>query len=278
MFATGRGAPSFHSKDMKTWEPGPPVITERPEWVAQAVPGARGTNFWAPDVIHRGDKYYVYYSVSTFGRNTSAIGVATNPTLDPNDPNFKWTDQGVVVQSKQSDDFNTIDPAVTVDAEGKMWLAFGSFWSGIKLIELDPATGRRIAPDSPMYSLAHYGSIEASFIYRSGDYYYLFVNWGLCCRGVNSTYNIRIGRSKTITGPYLDKDGKDMLKGGGSLLLATDGPFVGPGHAGIIKEGDKEFLSMHFYDATERGQSNLAIRPLSWDADGWPKVGEWPAQ
>jgi arabinan endo-1,5-alpha-L-arabinosidase len=275
-FSTGRGVLSHHSKDLKTWEAGPPVVPERPEWIAQAVPAARGNSFWAPDVIHQGDRYMLYYSVSTFGKNTSAIGLVTSPTLDPDDPAYKWTDHGPIVQSKQSDDFNTIDPCVTVDADGKMWLAFGSFWSGIKMVELDPATGKRIAPDSPMYSLAHYSSIEAPFIHRSGEYYYLFVNWGMCCRGVNSTYNIRVGRSRTITGPYLDKDGKDMLKGGGTLLLETDGPFVGPGHAGIVNEGGREWLSMHFYDATERGASMLAIRPLTWDPDGWPRVADAP--
>ncbi len=274
IFCTGRGLPSFHSKDLINWESGPRPFTSPPPWVAEAVPGNRGLNFWAPDVIHLGDRYLLYYSVSTFGKNTSAIGLATNPTLDPADSHYRWTDQGIVVQSSDRDHFNAIDPAVAQDAEGNLWLSFGSFWSGIKMIPLDPKTGKRIAPDSPMYSLAHYDSIEAPFIYRHGGYYYLFVNWGMCCRGVNSTYNIRVGRSKKITGPYLDKDDKDLLRGGGSLLLTTDGPFIGPGHAGILRDGGRYWLGCHFYDATERGAGTFAIRPLGWGEDGWPVVRE----
>lgn len=273
VFFTGRGVRSYHSKDLVKWEPGPPVFTNALPWVAEAVPLNRsGLNFWAPDIIHLGDRYLLYFSVSSFGKNTSAIGLATNPTLDPNDPKYQWTDKGIVVRSSDREDFNTIDPAVTLDADGKLWLAFGSFWGGIKMIQLDPATGKRIAPDSPIYSLAHYASIEAPFIYHHEGYYYLFVNWGMCCRGANSTYNIRVGRSQKITGPYLDKDGKDLLVGGGSLLAETDGPFIGPGHAGILKEDDKYWLSMHFYDGTQRGASMLAIRPLHWSADGWPTL------
>jgi arabinan endo-1,5-alpha-L-arabinosidase len=152
-------------------------------------------------------------------------------------------------------------------------MSFGSYWSGIKLIELDPATGKRIAADSQIYSLAYNKSIEASYLYRHGDFYYLFVNWGKCCSGVNSTYNIRVGRSGKITGPYLDKEGKDLLQNGGTLLLDTDGPFIGPGQTGIFQEADKTLISMHYYDGTRRGASLLAIRPLNWDEQGWPVVG-----
>ena len=126
--------------------------------------------------------------------------------------------------------------------------------------------------DSPLHSLAHTKAIEAPCIYRHDDYYYLFVNWDICCRGVNSTYNIRVGRSRDITGPYLDKDGVDLSHGGGTLLLTTDGAFIGPGHAGIFEESETFWFSCHFYDGTERGASKLAIRPLRWTTDGWPAV------
>jgi arabinan endo-1,5-alpha-L-arabinosidase len=196
IFCTGRGTPSFHSKDLVAWERGPQTFTKSPQWVAQAVPGNRsGLDFWAPDVIRFRDKYLLYFSVSTFGKNTSAIGLATNVTLDPCDPAYEWKDCGIVIQSSPRDDFNAIDPAVTADADGNLWLSFGSFWGGIKLIQLDPATGKRIAPDSPVHALAHYDSIEAPFIYQRNGVYYLFLNWGMCCRGVNSTYNMRGGRT-----------------------------------------------------------------------------------
>lgn len=278
VFYTGNGTPSWHSKDLKNWEAGPRVFAQTPDWVREAVPAFRGGGFWAPDVTREGDRYLLYYSASTFGRNGSAIGVATNPTLDPSDPDYKWTDQGLVVKSQQGDDFNTIDPAIIHDADGGLWLSFGSFWSGIKLIQLDPATGKRISPDSTMYSLAHYNTIEASFIYYHDGYYYLFVNWGFCCRGANSTYEIRIGRCKKITGPYLDQDGNDMLTGGGTKFLGTDGAFIGPGHAGILKDGDKYWFSCHFYDGTKPPSGgSLAIRPLTWKADGWPVAEEVPS-
>jgi arabinan endo-1,5-alpha-L-arabinosidase len=271
LFYTGRGVPSYHSKDLIKWESGPRVFTNALAWVTNAVPGNRGgMDFWAPDIIHFGNQYLLYYSASTFGKNISAIGLATNPTLDPGDPQYQWTDHGLVVQSGEYDDFNTIDPAITQDAGGGLWLAFGSFWSGIKLIQLDPATGKRIAPDSPIYSLAHYNSIEAPYIYPHGNHYYLFVNWGLCCRGANSSYEIRVGRSDGITGPYLDQNGVDLLHGGGSLFLATNGRFIGPGHAGIISEGGTNWFSCHFYDGERNGMSALGMGQVQWDADGWP--------
>jgi arabinan endo-1,5-alpha-L-arabinosidase len=275
VFITGRNTPSFHSKDLVNWTSGPRANANAPAWVAEAVPANRGADFWAPDVIKVGEKYLLFYSASSFGKNTSAIGVASNPTLDPDDPACKWTDGGIVVQSRENDDFNTIDPAAFLDADGRLWLSFGSFWSGIKLIELNPATGRRVAADSPMYSLAHWDAIEAPYIYRHDGHYYLFASLGMCCRGVNSTYHTRVGRAEKVTGPYLDKDGKDMLDGGGTMVVDTVGPFIGPGHAGIIEKDGKSWFSCHFYDGTTpRGISRLSIRPLTWDAAGWPVVGE----
>jgi arabinan endo-1,5-alpha-L-arabinosidase len=271
LFSTGVGINSWRSKDLMIWQAGPRVFTNIPAWRTNAVPGNRG-HLWAPDVIHLNARYLLYYSVSTFGKNTSAIGLAINPTLDPDDPNFAWTDQGIVVQSHSTNEFNTIDPAVTLDVEGNLWMSFGSFWSGLKLIQLDPATGKRIAPDSPMYSLAHQEAIEAPFIHRHGGHYYLFINWGICCRGTNSTYNIRAGRSGKITGPYLDKAGVDLLRGGGTLVMDSVGPFIGPGHAGIFSEGGTNWFSCHFYDGTRRGAPTLAVRPLHWDAEGWPAM------
>jgi len=181
-----------------------------------------------------------------------------------------------VVQSRENDDFNCIDPCACQDSDGKLWLSFGSFWSGIKLIELNPATGLRIAPDSPMYNLAHWDGIEASYLYHHDQHYYLFVAWGMCCRGIHSTYNTRVGRADKIRGPYLDKDGKDMLLGGGTLLAGNDGPMIGPGQAGIFEENGKFWFSSHFYDATANGDSRLSIRSLTWSADGWPELGKLP--
>ena len=272
VFYTGNGIPSVHSKDLVKWESGPVVFTDTPAWVAESVPAHRGNKFWAPDVIHLGNRYLLYYAVSTWQKNTSAIALATNPTLDPHDPRYRWTDRGIVIQSHEHDDFNTIDPAVTLDAEGGLWLVFGSYWSGIKLMALDPTTGKGLANGEALHSLAHSGSIEASYIYQHGEFYYLFVNWGQCCRGTNSTYSIRIGRSRAITGPYVDKDGVDMLHGGGSLFLGTEGPFIGPGHAGIVTVGNTDWFSCHFYDGDQAGKPALGIGRVHWESDGWPRL------
>jgi arabinan endo-1,5-alpha-L-arabinosidase len=271
LFATGNGIISWRSKDLLTWAAGPRVFTNPPAWTTNMVPGNRGY-FWAPDVIHVRNLYLLYYSVSTWGKNTSAIGLATNPTLDPAATTYAWTDAGLVIASKPEDHFNAIDPAVTLDGSGNLWLAFGSFWSGIMLVQLDPTTGRRLAPDSPLYSLASNEQIEAACIYPHRGHYYLFVNWGACCRGTNSTYNIRVGRSDRITGPYLDRNGADLLAGGGGLLLGSSGNFIGPGHAGIVSRDGADWLSCHFYDGTRGGMPTLALLPLRWDTNGWPEV------
>jgi len=277
LFATGNGIVSWRSKDLLTWGAGPQVFTNPPAWTTNAVPGNRGY-FWAPDVIHVRNQYLLYFSVSTWGKNTSAIGLATNPTLDPAATNYAWIDAGPVIRSKAEDQFNAIDPAVTVDRGGYLWLAFGSFWSGIRMIQLDPKTGKRLAPDSPIYSLAHYDSIETSYLYQHDGYYYLFVNWGMCCRGANSTYSIHVGRSKKVTGPYLDRKGKDMLYGGGTLLLDTTEPYFGPGHSGIIVDNGTTWFSCHYEaspDSSIPGQrrgSRLAVMPLRWTVDDWPQL------
>lgn len=274
VFCTGRGVPSWHSKDLAHWERGPNVFRSAPPWVAKAVPANRFMNYWAPDVAFVNGRYLLYYAASAFGKNISGIGLATARTLDPNDPAYGWTDQGMVIASTVEDDFNAIDPAIFHDQNGGLWLTFGSFWSGIRMIQLNPETGKRIAPNSPIYYLAHHDSIEASYLYQHDGWYFLFVNWGMCCRGVNSTYSIHVGRSRKVTGPYRDRQGHDMLLGGGSLFLDSTPPYIGPGHAGIIVVNGTNWFSCHYEAVAGAGRgSRLAVMPMHWTKNNWPEVG-----
>ncbi len=283
-FHTGPGILSSSSADKLFWSAGPRVFGTPPAWTTGAVPGFQDT-FWAPDILYFNSRYHLYYSVSTWGSQVSAIGLATNPTLDPADPGYLWTDQGIVIESGNGSAYNTIDPGVSWDADGNLWLVFGSYWMGIYLVQLDPATGLRISPDSKTYRLAWNNSIEAACIYQKNGYYYLFVNWGSCCSGVNSTYNVRVGRSAKITGPYLDAKGIDMATGGGTLFMRASGKFTGPGHIGVLAEGESELFSFHYYDANAwsgghnaYGTAKLGLAPLFWSASGWPyQTNDWSA-
>jgi glycosyl hydrolase family 43/concanavalin A-like lectin/glucanase superfamily protein len=280
VFSTGTGIASKSSADRVNWSTGPSVFATPPAWTGAAVPGFTD-NFWAPDVIFHNGQYYLYYSVSTFGSQVSAIGLATNPTLDPANPGYLWTDQGPVIQSTAGSTYNTIDPGVMVAADGRMWMAFGSFWTGIKMIELDPATGKRISPTSTVYSLATHNpstAIEAACLIQRSNYYYLFVNWDTCCSGLDSTYNIRIGRSTNVTGPYLDRNGVSMTANAGTLFLESSGRYIGPGHAGVMVEGETNWFTWHYYDGNNNGSARLGLSRLSWDTNGWPHVtNNWNA-
>ena len=177
-----------------------------------------------------------------------------------------------MIRSVSGNNYNAIDPNVATESDGTTWLAFGSFWSGIKMIRLDAATGLPEA-DAELYSLAnHTAGIEAPFLHRQGAYWYLFVSWDRCCQGANSTYNIRVGRSAKITGPYVDSKGVDMLKGGGDLIDDGDTRWKGPGHSAILVDRDTVFLVNHAYDAQANGASVLWIRPLYWTASAWPTL------
>jgi arabinan endo-1,5-alpha-L-arabinosidase len=272
-FSTGNFLASRYSTNLVDWQRGPAVFSQSPAWAKNAVAGNRG-HFWAPDLICMAGRYYLYYSVSTWGSTVSSIGLATNDSLDPADPRFRWADQGPVVTTSSQDNYNAIDPSVMLDRDGRLWMAFGSYWSGVKLIELNPQTGHRITTNSPLYSIAWNDSIEAACLVNEKEYYYLFVNWGQCCRGTNSTYQIRVGRSREVTGPYLDKAGRDLMLKGGSLFLGTKGKEIGPGHAALLRSRGKAYVSYHFYDGAQDGRPSLRIRSLEWNKAGWPEPGE----
>jgi arabinan endo-1,5-alpha-L-arabinosidase len=266
-------APMFCSPDLRRWTFCGNVFDRVPEWALEDVPEARG--IWAPDISYWRGRYRLYYSVSTFGKNRSVIGLATNRTLDPRSPDYRWVDEGKIVGSTEDDDWNAIDPNLAVDAEDRQWLVWGSFWGGIKMRRVDPETGKLSASDTTLYSLASRRplkppAIEAPFIVKRSGYYYLFVSFDLCCRGKDSTYRIMVGRARTITGPYVDKDGTPMMRGGGSLVLAGSASWPGVGHEAVLADSGSDYLVFHAYDATT-GRPRLQISTIVWEK-GWPRA------
>jgi arabinan endo-1,5-alpha-L-arabinosidase len=256
-FGTGQQGPTHGAIRVKTspdglaWTDAGVIGKGPPEW-AQAALGFKPLNVWAPSISRRGGTFFLYYCLSSFGDNASAIGLMTNTAF--------------------------IDPFRIDASEGRAWLAFGSFWSGIKLSELNPETGKLISADGLPIAVASRrgGAIEASSLLEHDGKFYLFVSFDQCCKGVASTYNIRVGRADRIEGPYRDKDGKDMMDGGGALVLATTGRFIGPGGQEAVKTSKGDWLAYHYYDGEAFGASKLQFSPISWTADGWPELGPLP--
>ena len=265
VFTTGQGLPVLRSPDLLEWSTVDAVFATKPSWITTTNPSDPNV-LWAPDISYFGGMYHLYYSASTFGSQRSCIGHATTLSLEAP----AWTDRGAaVICSTEADTWNAIDPALAIDADGQAWLAFGSFWSGLKLIPLDE-DGDRVGAD--MYALATRPNtaVEAPFIVRHGDYYYLFESVDSCCQGSSSTYKQMVGRSTSITGPYVDRDGTPLLSGGGTLLLQGDDRWRGPGHNAVIATPFGHVNVYHSYDADAGGAPTLRISVLSWDADGWP--------
>jgi arabinan endo-1,5-alpha-L-arabinosidase len=293
IFCTGNGIAMWSSVDRVHWKAEKPVFATAPQWAVDTIPGFKG-HIWAPDISLYKGTYYLYYSVSAFGKNTSAIGVATNTTLHTDDPAYKWVDHGKVIQSiPGKTNWNAIDPNLTTDKDGTPYLVFGSFWDGLKLVKLnkdrlsvaeDPdkiptiATCRKaISENLPAVDGnpvdAGGNAIEAPFIFKHDKYFYLFASIDYCCKGPKSTYKMIIGRSKNLKGPYLDKDGIAMNKGGGSILLTGDTNWYGVGHNGVSTFDGADYIIFHGYDAADRGISKLRVEKLDW-VDGWPVVGK----
>jgi arabinan endo-1,5-alpha-L-arabinosidase len=276
VFATGSASeaaqlPVRCSDDLRLWRRCGAVFAEMPEWVRRLSP--QTTELWAPDVSYFAGAFHLYYAFSVFGKNASGIGLATNATLDPASPKYRWVDRGPVLRSDATDDFNAIDPSVVV-AGGQPWLAFGSFWSGIRMRRLEAKTGMLSVADATMYSLAardvEGDAIEAPFVLEHEGWFYLFVSWDLCCKGAKSTYQERVGRSRSVTGPYVDREGKPMLRGGGTQVLHANAAWVGPGGASLLHTKSGDVMVFHAYGAGD-GAASLQVASVVW-RDGWPVV------
>jgi arabinan endo-1,5-alpha-L-arabinosidase len=259
-YTFGTGSGGLFSEDGWTWHSG----------------AVRPGGGLAPDAIKIGDRYYVAYASKgggMSGGHAGAINTMWTKTLDPKSSNFGFHDDGIVVATDGIEDCDAIDPAFLLDpTDGRLWLTYGTFFGYIRIIELDPKTGKRVPGNQPINIAI---DMEATaMMYRDG-WYYLLGTHGTCCDGANSTYNIRVGRSKKVTGPFLDNMGMDTLKGGGKLVVAAGSRFVGPGHFGLLDLGDgvQKFSCHYEADLDRSGRSVLNIRPLLWK-DGWPIAGD----
>ncbi|RYY37469.1 MAG: arabinan endo-1,5-alpha-L-arabinosidase [Sphingobacteriaceae bacterium] len=292
IFCTGNGIAMWSSKNMVNWKREKPVFNEAPKWAVDTIPGFKG-HIWAPDISYYNGKYYLYYSVSAFGKNTSAIGLVTNTTLHTDDAAYKWVDHGRVIQSYPGKtNWNAIDPNLITDDKGTPYLTFGSFWDGLKLVELTKDRLQVAEDISKILTIASRkktssadnppavdgnpvdaggNAIEAPFIYKKDKYYYFFASTDYCCKGPKSTYKMIVGRSKKLTGPYLDKAGVSMQKGGGTLLLEGDEKWYGVGHNAVANLDGIDYLVFHAYDAADKGIPKLRLEKLSWE-NGWPVI------
>ena len=286
VYGTGPGIATMYSKDMKTWTEGKPVFETTPAWVLEALPHFKG-DIWAPDVIFYQGQYHIFYACNaTPGKPDAAIGHATTPTLNQKSPNYKWTDHGKIVQSVMGrDQWQAIDATVIVDDANTPWFIFGSFWDGIKAVKMTndmskfshPEEWHTIARRPTSQKPYNYGledsQIEGAFVYKHGEYYYLFASFDMCCRGVNSNYHVVVGRSKSVTGPYVDKAGYDMIDGNGTDFAIGDGvKYAALGHNSVYNIEGKEYFVAHGYSIPDGGASKLIITELKWDANGWPLI------
>lgn len=300
LFSTGWGIGHLSSADLRVWQQEGPVFQAPPQWAVDSVRGYRG-HTWAPDISRHHGLWHLYYSCSAFGKNGSAIGLAVNKTLDKSSPEYRWEDRGQVIAShRHRDNWNAIDPNLAIDGKGRPWLLFGSFWDGIQLVQLSkkdfqttvdkPVTiarrvGRRLTleeiDDATKFTVegndtveAGENAIEAPFLYFRNGWYYLFVSMDYCCRGERSTYNTVYGRARKITGPYLDRNGNPMAKGGGTYLFGPSEDFFGVGHCAVFEADEQTMFLSHAYEKAYDGRAKLFLCPLQFDADGWIVVPE----
>ncbi len=275
VFSTGSRILVICSPDKVVWENCGRVFFRNPAWTREINPDL--ASIWAPDISYFNDKWHLYYSVSNFGTQNSAIGLVTNMTLDPESEDFEWVDQGIVLRSQPGDRWNAIDANLVLDENGEPWLVWGSFWNGLFMRKIDAGTGMFDTTDETYHHLANRSAgpdnnpaIEAPFIVQRGNIWYLFVSFDQCCQGIASTYNVRVGRSDTLTGPYVGRDDIPLLEGGGTLILSEYGQWKGPGHNGVFVEDGLYWIVYHAYDSNQIGVPKLRIESIGWDSEGWP--------
>ncbi len=280
LFSTNGGIRVRSSRDLVHWQAESDALVPIPAWVQAQKPDL--VDLWAPDVSWWNGEWHLYYSASVFATRNSAIGLATSKTLDPRSPEYGWVDHGPVVTStgtfadRDRSGWNAIDANVVLDRRQTAWLVWGSYFDGLFVQRLGP--DGRLDPTDHAVNVARRafpGPIEGSWITQRGGWWYLFASYDLCCFGTQSTYNIRVGRARSLLGPYVDRAGTPLLSGGGTPVLAGYGQVYGPGHEAVFRDGRNWWLVHHYYDGTRGGRPDLSIRPLDWSLDGWPVARGW---
>ena len=282
----------YRSDNLREWRLAGQVFEALPIWLVQQIPQA--DHIGAPDLAFYRGRYLYFYQSHISNTCNAATGLATNLSLDPNSANYQWLDHGLILRSKphyadidiycgdESATFNAIDAHFFVDPNQTPWLVFGSTIGGIKLIELDPLTlkplpGAEFTTLAQRFLLQNDPIIEAPhLLYRQG-YFYLFMSFNHCCRGADTQYQVRVGRSRDIAGPYLDANGWPLYLGGGTPLIARDGNYMGTGHSDLFSENGQDWLVHHAKRADEDYRAYLHIRKLRWLTTGWPSLCAEPA-
>lgn len=261
--STGQGIQFKYSSNGLAWTQGIQRFSSELSWWRTYAPNMSTNDVWAPMCYYYNGRFWLYYSVSSFGSKSSAIGLTSCTSINTGD----WRDDGMVISSNSSSAYNAIDPDITADASGNLWMSFGSWNNGINVVQLNTST---MKPTGTTYNIAYKsGGIEGPNIVYNGGYYYLFASYGNCCQGTSSTYKIGYGRSTSITGPYVDKNGVDMKNGGYTLLDEGNSRWIGPGGQSIYKNGSAWVIIRHAYDATDSGNPKMLISDLYFSG-GWP--------
>ena len=271
------------STDKINWSRCGQVFTSVPQEILSVFPNFQV--FWAPDVSFFNGLYHVYYAASGFGANHSMIGLVTNATLDSTSPNYKWVDQGIVLTSQTTDNFNAIDPNILIDTDANgntthIWMQYGSFWGGIFQREIDPSTGMLSTTNTNVVNLATRPGVpndpvEGSSMVKKNGYYYLFVSFDYCCESIpsQSNYKIAVGRSSSANGPFADESGVAMTQGGGTILLAGNGTTWGApgGQTAYIDPVDGDLITFHALNLNQNGLDYLFVNSLTW-TNNWPVI------
>ena len=280
LMSTNNNLAMWTSEDMVKWNAKGQIFSDSPQWLKDAV-GGKTDGIWAPDLFHFNNQYGVFYCGSVFGKRTSAIGVVTNANLDFSSPAGGWTDQGEVTRTTNSNNYNAIDADVVVTPDGEYWMTYGS-WNagGIRLIKLNPKTGKQASDDKTNYQIATRGGsgIEGPSLIEHGGQYFLFTAWDVCCKQGDeieqTTYKTAMGRADKVNGTYVDRNGKNLNDGGGTILMQRYSRYVGPGGGEAFKDLNRIRFVHHYYDLTGDKFNHIHIRDVVFSDDNWPEMGQ----